>query len=286
MIGLGLPVPPGFVVCAEAFRAFLDQSGGAELIARLMEGLDVDDAADMDRVSGEIRELIISSLLPSEIDQAIREAYHSLQHLMSRAAARGEGAHATNNDLLAVRSSAVCEDGGTASFAGQHETFLNVKGVDAVLARVRECWASFFAPRALFYRARKGSLNDTRMAVVVQEMVLAEKSGLIFTVDPIQNRRDCMVIEAVFGLGEAVVSGLVTPNHYVIARDSGASVHEFILEEEGAARVLSTQELNRLWELGLRLEQAFGSPQDVEWCIRGEELLLLQSRPITTLDHA
>lgn len=269
MTALGLPVPPGFVVCAETFRVFLHQSGGAELIANLMHRLDVNEATGVERVSEEIRELITSIPLPAEIDRAIRESYGRLKH----------------PNLLAVRSSAVCEDGRTASFAGQHDTFLNVKGVDAVLARVRECWASFFAPRALFYRERKGSLDDTRMAVVVQEMVPAEKSGVMFTVDPVQSRHDCMVIEAVLGPGEAIVSGTVTPDHYVIARGTGAIVHEFIPEEEGA-RVLSTDELNRLRELGLRLEQAFGSPQDVEWCIRGEDVLLLQSRPITTLNHA
>ena len=127
-----------------------------------------------------------------------------------------------------MRSSAVGEDGEGASFAGQQETFLNVRGDDAVARDVRECWASFFAPRALFYRAQKGTLSDTRMAVVVQEMVLAEKSGVLFTMDPIRKRRDHMVIEAVFGLGEGVVSGMITPDHYVVDRKSGAVVNEVI----------------------------------------------------------
>ena len=114
------------------------------------------------------------------------------------------------------------EDGLTASFAGQQESYLNVRGGDAVLDRVQECWASFFSPRALFYRAQKAVLGDTRMAVVVQEMVQADKSGVMFTVDPIRNRRECMIIEGAPGLGEAIVSGEITPDHYVVSRDDGA----------------------------------------------------------------
>ena len=184
--------------------------------------------------------------------------------------------------MLAARSRAVSEDGQTASFAGQQESYLNVRGGDQVLHRVRECWASFFSPRALFYRARKAVLADTRMAVVVQEMVQADKSGVMFTVDPIRNRRECMVIEGAPGLGEAIVSGEITPDHYVIARDAEIVVDVFIAD--GArGQVLMDRELNGLRELRLRLERFFGSPQDVEWCIRGDALLLLQSRPITTL---
>jgi pyruvate,water dikinase len=140
-----------------------------------------------------------------------------------------------------------------------------------------------FSPRALFYRAQKGVLADTRMAVVVQEMAGAEKSGVMFTADPVQNRRDHMVIEAVLGMGDALVSGEVTPDHYVIERADGSLVREFVPQEKGSARILTAAELNGLREMGLRLEAFFGKPQDVEWCIRGQELLLLQSRPITTL---
>jgi pyruvate,water dikinase len=206
--------------------------------------------------------------------------------------------------LVAVRSSAVSEDGDAASFAGQQETYLNVRGAAGVTAAVKACWASFFEPRALFYREAKGALADTQMAVVVQQMVQSEKSGVMFTIDPVQKRRDRMVIEAVFGLGEGIVSGLLTPNHYLVDRDDGTVLDAFVgyqpfavvhdperggtqqvplTEEEGSARVLSEPELDRLRQVGLRLEECFGGPQDVEWGIRGEELLLLQSRPVTTL---
>lgn len=276
----GLPVPPGFVVCASAFDAFLDHGGGGDLISHVTNGLDVDDRVALEAASAQARIAIVSRPLPPALDQAVRRAYHTLGHDVP----------------VAVRSSAVCEDGEAASFAGQQETFLNVRGADAVVQRVKECWASFFSPRALFYRAQKGlprrsahsdegakagALGDRRMAVVVQHMVLADKSGVLFTIDPVQRRRDRMIIEAVRGPGDALVSGLITPAHYVVDRDDGSVVDERV--PHGHDRVLTGDELNRLRQMGLRLETFFGSPQDVEWCIRGDELLLLQSRPITTL---
>ena len=288
MARAGLPVPPGFVVCAAAFREFLAGNGGVDRVAALTSGLDVDDDIALEEASGNLREFILSRALPASLQAEIRDAYHNLG----------------DDVLVAVRSSAASEDSETASFAGQQETFLNVLGADGVVGRVRECWASFFTPRALFYRARKGVLSDTAMAVVVQEMVHADKSGVMFTVDPVYRRRDHMMIEAILGLGEAIVSGSLTPDNYVVDRGDGRLVREFIAvqpvalmydsavggtvavplaEEVGGARLLSDGELNGLREMGLLLETFFGGPQDVEWCIRGNELLVLQSRPITTL---
>ena len=262
----GLPVPPGFVIVAGAFQEFLDSCGALGVIQRLTKDLDVEDSGAVDRAAGAIQELIIAAPLPSPLMHHISAAYTRL----------------VNNTLVAVRSSAVSEDGAAASFAGQQETYLNVRGLDAVLRHVQECWASFFSPRALFYRARKGVLSDTRMAVVVQEMVVADKSGVMFTVDPIRNRYECLVIEGAAGLGDAIVSGEITPDHYVVLREDGSIVEQYIPEDDGSP-VLTTNELQQLRVLGLRLEQFFGSPQDVEWCIRAENVLLLQSRPITTL---
>ena len=266
MASAGLPVPAGFVITADAFRGFLDSCDGVSLIARLTGTLDADDAAALEVASQRIRGVILTTPLPAHMADAICAAYGQLPH----------------DGLVAVRSSAVSEDSNTASFAGQQETYLNVQGAGEVLQRVRECWASFFSPRALFYRQQKGVIGDTRMAVVVQQMVLADTSGVMFTIDPIRNRRDCMVIEAAPGLGEAIVSGEITPDHYVVSRADGSVVDEFIPGDD-EKRVLQPVDLNRLRELGLRLEKFFGSPQDVEWCIRGRELHLLQSRPITTL---
>jgi pyruvate,water dikinase len=266
MAAAGLPVPPGFIIAAGAFREFLESCGGLELVARVTDNLDTHDSAALEDAAQRIRRVIMVTPLPSRFSQAIRTAHEQLQH----------------GELVAVRSSAVAEDGVEASFAGQQETFLNVRGTQEILDRVKECWASFFSPRALFYRSQKAVLGDARMAVVVQEMIQADKSGVMFTVDPIRNRRECMVIEGAPGLGEAIVSGEITPDHYVVSRHDGAVVEEFIPDDE-RGRVLEPDELRQLRTLGVRLEEFFGSPQDVEWCIRGGELLLLQSRPITTL---
>jgi pyruvate,water dikinase len=266
MSAAGLPVPPGFVIASNAFQAFLQSCDGVDTIGTLIETLDIEDAAAVERVAARIQALITSTPLPDALVHSIRTAHGDL----------------TNSALVAVRSSAVSEDGTGASFAGQQETYLNVRGLEDVLRRVQECWASFFSPRALFYRAQKSVLADTRMAVVVQEMIQPDKSGVMFTVDPVRNRRECLVIEAAPGLGEALVSGVITPDHYVVLRTDGSAIEEF-LPDPDRDRVLDDDELVRLRDVGMKLEEFFGSPQDVEWCIRGGELLLLQSRPITTL---
>src|SRR5207245_10660855 len=156
---------------------------------------------------------------------------------------------------VAVRSSACAEDSEIASYAGQQETYLNVSGDDEVCARVVDCWASFFSERALFYRFRKGSLMDLGMAVVVQKMLDPIKSGVIFTVDPVSRRRDRMIIEAVFGLGEQVVSGTVTPDHYVVDR-AGNVKREHIVDK----RVLETEEIRQLVALRRTLEERLRAP--------------------------
>ncbi|MBV9280875.1 MAG: pyruvate, water dikinase, partial [Chloroflexi bacterium] len=179
---------------------------------------------------------------------------------------------------VAVRSSASAEDSEAASYAGQQETYLNVSGADEVCRRVVDCWASFFSERALFYRGRKGSLADLGMAVVVQKMVDPEKSGVMFTVHPVNHRRDRMIVEGVYGLGEQVVSGEVTPDHYVVDRSGKVKLEKLV-----HGRVLGEEELRRLAELGRKLEEYFGRPQDVEWAMADGQIYLLQSRPVTTL---
>jgi pyruvate,water dikinase len=153
-----------------------------------------------------------------------------------------------------------------------------VSGGDDVRRRVLDCWASFFSERALFYRSHKGSLHDLGMAVVVQKMLVPTKAGVLFTVDPVLRRRDRMMIEGVFGLGEQVVSGEVTPDHYVVDR-VGAIKREHIVKQ----RVLEPEEIRQLVALGTQLAKQFGAPQDIEWAIEDGSIYLLQSRPITTL---
>jgi pyruvate, water dikinase len=273
MAALGLPVPPGFAVPAAALAAALPD-GGAEL-----RGL-------AQREDAEAAQALIRTV---ELDPALREA------VLSAYAALGPG-----DAPVAVRSSACAEDSEAASFAGQQETFLHVRGGDELRARIRDCWASFFSERALFYRAQKGSLADLSIAVVVQRMVDADVSGVLFTCDPVRKRRDRMVVEAVIGLGEAAVSGAVTPDHYIIKRDgrvrkahvhqqpyaivageAGGVVERPLDPEEGAARKASDDLLAELARLGEDLEQRVGVPQDIEWAVQGGELYVLQARPVT-----
>ena len=242
MTAAGLPVPTGFVVCADV----LEESVDAERLRALAR-------AD-DHVAAQ--ELVGSAEPPQELAAAYDRV----------------------GGDVAVRSSACAEDSEAASFAGQQETYLHVRGADDVAARVVDCWASFFSERALFYRARKGSLDDLGMAVVVQRMVEPEKSGVLFTADPVQRRRDRMVLEAVFGLGERIVSGEVTPDHYVLDRQGEVKREHLV-----SGGVLEAAEIVQLADLGRLLETHFGGPQDVEWALAGGEIHLLQSRPVTTL---
>jgi pyruvate, water dikinase len=273
MASLGLPVPPGYVVPAEALATAMPD-GGAELL-ELARRRDADGA-----------QALIRSV---ELDPALREA------VLRAYADLGEG-----DPPVAVRSSACAEDSEEASFAGQQETFLHVRGPDPLRARVRDCWASFFSERALFYRAQKGSLDDLGMAVVVQRMVDADLAGVLFTCDPVRKRSDRMIVEAVLGLGEAVVSGQVTPDHYVLKRDGsvrkaqvhaqpfaivaspeGGVVEQPLGAEEGGARKASDDVLAELARIGDDLEQRLGRPQDIEWAVQDGEIFVLQARPVT-----
>ncbi|MGI9647328.1 MAG: PEP/pyruvate-binding domain-containing protein [Acidimicrobiia bacterium] len=282
MRAAGMPVPPGFVVTAAAFDHSLAGHGLQPKIAGLAAGFE--PGSEGSRIARDIQGLVLGTPLAGDLIAQVSGAYAGL-----------------GSDVpVAVRSSAASEDGEVASFAGQQETYLNVVGPDEVLERVVECWASFFSERALFYRQSKGSLSDLGMAVVVQQQIASDKSGVMFTTDPIRRRSDQMVIEAVFGLGEALVSGLSTPDHYVakldgtvkkarvgrqdqmIARDPSGGTRTLDLDAaKAAARVLGDDEIARLVALGLKLQEAFGSPQDVEWAFEADELFALQSRPIT-----
>jgi pyruvate,water dikinase len=277
MTSLGLPVPPGFVVPAEALAAALPD-GGAELRALVAGGA----AAD---VAERAQAMVAGTTMPAALCDALAAAYAGL----------GDG-----DVPVAVRSSACAEDSETASFAGQQETYLHVRGVHAVVGRVRDCWASFFSERALFYRSRKGSLDDLGMAVVVQRMVQADVAGVLFTCDPVQRRHDRMVVEAVLGLGEAVVSGEVTPDHYVLKRDGrvkkaqvmtqpyaivsvpeGGTRERELSAQEGGSRKLADEQLAALARIGADLEERLGCPQDIEWALQDGEIYVLQARPVT-----
>ena len=264
MTELGLPVPEGFVVPADVLATVVD----AEALRAALP-------------DHEKAQAIVAA---AEVPEAIAEAYAALG----------------DDPPVAVRSSACAEDSETASYAGQQETYLYVRGAGAVRDRVRDCWASFFSERAIFYRQKKGSLDDLGMAVVVQRMVRADVAGVLFTCDPVRGRRDRMVVEAVLGLGEAAVSGQVTPDHYILKRDGtvrkaqvsqqpiaivpveAGGTEERELGDEGGEQKLEEHQLRRLAKLGDDLEQRLGGPQDIEWALEGGELYVLQARPVTT----
>ena len=286
----GLPVPPGFVVGASAYVAFCEETGVREEIERRLGEVDVEDTAALSGAAAEIRSLIESKPMSERLEEAIVAAYRELAG-EDRAVA------------VAVRSSATAEDTESASFAGMNETFLNVRGEAAVIEAVRRCWSSLFGARTVYYRAKRGfGQADMDIAVVVQRQVDAIRAGVMFTVDPASGAPDRLVIEGSFGLGEAVVSGSVTPDRYVVdkatlgltgreihskelmvkPKPGGGTVTRRLPAEQADLPVLGDEEARSIAELGKRIEAHYGAPQDTEWAIdaRGR-VWMLQSRPIT-----
>ena len=282
----GLPVPPGFVVSAGAYRTFLQETG---IEAELFEAVDVDpeDSTALAEAAERAQQLILDAEFPESLRSEVLSAYEEI----------GDDA------AVAVRSSATAEDLPDASFAGQQETFLNVTG-EKLIQRVRECWASLFTQRAIYYREDQGFDHDiVDIAVVVQLMVDADKSGVLFTSHPSTGDPE-MIVEAAWGLGEAVVAGEVSPDNYVIDRASGSvtdiavadkkvkyvrdeetgeTVERAVPDADRERQVLDEDELGALRELGETVEDHYGDPQDVEWAIADGEVYMLQSRPITTI---
>ncbi|WP_424019890.1 phosphoenolpyruvate synthase [Halorientalis pallida] len=285
----GLPVPPGFVVTAGTYRRFIEETGIDE---ELFEAVDVDaeDSKALAEAEARAQELILETEMPEDLREEILASYEEI---------------GDDEAFVAVRSSATAEDLPDASFAGQQETFLNVTGQD-LLDRVKRCWASLFTQRATYYRQEQGFAHDkVDIAVVVQQMVEAEKSGVMFTSHP-STGEPKVIIEAAWGLGEGVVSGSVTPDNYVIDRESGAVTDVEVADkktmyakdpetgetnerpvpdEKRNERVIDEAEIERLVELGERVEDHYDTPQDVEWAIFEGEVYMLQSRPITTISE-
>jgi pyruvate,water dikinase len=283
----GLPVPSGFVVTAGTYREFIEDAGIDE---ELFSAVDVDheDTSALREAHEHAHDLIMETPVPDDVREGILSAYRSL----------GDGER-----FVAVRSSATAEDLPDASFAGQQETFLNVRE-NALIERVKECWASLFSQRAIYYRNRQGFPHaEVDIAVVVQEMVPAEKSGVLFTSHP-STGDPRIIIEAAWGLGEAVVSGSVSPDNYVVDKESGEAetitvadkkvmmlkdeetgetVERAVPDEKRSKRVLGDDEIAELADLGRQVEDHYGAPQDVEWAVYDGDIYMLQSRPITTI---
>jgi pyruvate,water dikinase len=283
----GFPVPGGFCVSTDAFREFLDGSDTSPLFDRLAS-LNPEDTEAL-RIAGEATRAVLGQLpVPEPVANAVENAW------------RQTGA----DHFYAVRSSATAEDLPTASFAGQQDTYLNIRGRDALIERVRDCWVSLFTDRAIAYRARNGfDHRRVLLSVVVQRMVMPEVSGILFTADPVNGRRHIVSIDAGFGLGEALVSGLTSADLYKIDKRTRAIVQKTIArktlaivplpeggtrretlgDERGTQASLGDAQALALADLGARIEAHYGAPQDIEWCIENERIHVVQSRPITTL---
>ena len=285
----GFPVPGGFVVTTGAYHAYVEFNELGAFSLEAVQGLPVDDPAALEAASQAIRSTFAAGKLPPELASALREAYAAL-----------------DRPTVAVRSSATAEDLPGLSFAGQQDTYLNVRGEEALLEAVVDCWSSLWTARAIGYRARNAiPQDDLALAVVVQEMVQSETSGVIFTANPVDGKRTEMVIEATLGLGEALVSGQVEPDRYLVEAASGrivsktlgaksVAIHsqagggtvrrEHTLAEEAAAQqALPDESITELAQAGRRIAGFLGSPQDVEWAWAGGKIHILQSRPITSL---
>ncbi len=290
MTAAGLPVPPGYVVGAPTYAAFCDEGGLRARIEERLSGLDVDDTAALDAAAADVREMVEDEPIPDWLSDAIESGYSEL------AGRKGDAP-------VAVRSSATAEDTESASFAGMNETFLNIKGGESVVDAVRRCWSSLFGGRTVFYRAKRGfGQADMDIAVVVQAQIPATRAGVMFTIDPASGAEDRLVIEGAFGLGESVVSGSVSPDRYIVDKQTlriikrevhhkeliiegtpdGGTVTRELTEDESMRPVLSDDEVHTIAELGRRDEEHYGAAQDTEWAFDPDgEAWMLQSRPVT-----
>jgi pyruvate,water dikinase len=288
MAAAGLPVPPGFHITTQAYRRFVDENGLDHAILSAAAQAVADHPATLERASAQIQSRLDKSTIPQDLAALIERSYHEL----------GAG-----DPPVAVRSSATAEDLPEMSFAGQMETYLNVCGASNVLAAVKRCWASLWTARALSYRAQHGIRpQDVSIAVIVQELIPADVAGILFTANPLTGARDQMMLNAAWGLGEAIVGGQVTPDTIIISKQTGAIASQDIARKEvmtvrvpGGTREESVPADKRLRaavqpaqavelaRLGAKIEQLYGQPMDIEWAICAQRVFILQARPITAL---
>jgi len=291
MTSAHIPVPPGFIVTANAYYNFLQKSKLTDKIRNLLKPLEPSNSKQLQQIAARVKQVILAAPMPPELAKEIQEAYIKM----------GRG-------LVAVRSSATAEDLPEASFAGQQRTFLNVQGEKEVVAAVRECWASLFEARAIYYRHHQGFDHlKVGLAVPVQKMVESHTSGVMFTIEPVTNDNGKVVVEAVFGLGEALVSGEVTPDLYVVdkeelkiinkriakqewqlvrnpvANDKEVNIQVTLPEAAQTQQKLSDDEIIQLVELGKQIENHYQFPQDIEWAKEDNQLYIVQTRPVTTI---
>ncbi len=280
-----IPVPPGFVILVSAFEKFLEETDLNIEINAIMKKIKHNDINSVEKASVQIKDMIENLEIPQDIAKEIKKSFQSLK-----------------SKYVAVRSSATAEDSSVASWAGELETYLNVTEKN-LLKSVKKCWASLFSPRAIFYRFEK-NLQDQKVsvAVVIQKMVQSEISGICFTVHPVTEDKTQMIIEAGWGLGEAVVSGSITPDSYVLNKKNFSIIDinvaeqekEMALDKKGVKwkkvpsskqnkQKLKEKELIKLSKLCVQIEKHYQKPQDIEWAIEKNKIYITQSRPITTL---
>lgn len=295
MVHARIPVPPGFVVTAPAYFEFLKGTNLMVDIRSLLDGLDVNDSKALQKASAKIKNKIAGAAMPVYMIREIKAAYKKM-----------------GNGLVAVRSSATAEDLPDASFAGQQRTYLNISGEDSVIKAVQGCWASLFESRAIFYRNEQGYNHfKVGIAVPVQRMIQSEAAGVLFTVEPLTSDRSKIIIEGIFGLGEAIVSGDLTPDQYSVDKKSLAILDKTVVKQDWQlvhnpkastkeldtnikaqvptrqrqAQKLADGDIVKLARIGKKLEDHYGSPQDVEWARENKRLYILQTRPVTTLNQ-
>ena len=299
MINAGLPVPPGFAVTAYSYEKYIEEKRIAEQIYKIIKETvtNQNDPKQYDAASKKIRELMEKTPMPKDIENAIVTAYKELNARLK-----------LKDTFVAVRSSATAEDLPDASFAGQQETFLNVRGAEDLLQKVIKCWSSLFTPRAIFYRTEKGFPHEkVFISVGVQKMVNSGCAGVMFTINPVTGNKDEIVIEGNYGLGETVVSGVVNPDDFVVDKSNetikerrierktieyirdpktGKTVHLDIPIDKQRVTCISDQEILKLAQLAKQIEKHYGKPMDIEWAIDQDlsypqNMFIVQARPET-----
>lgn len=291
MTKAGFPVPNGFIVTAHAFFEFIKQNNLEKKVKNLLNTVNFDNSHSLKQVSDHIKKEVLNGEISQEL---VKEIYLSYKALGSP----------TEDALVAVRSSATAEDLPNASFAGQQETFLNVKGESNLILKIKECWASLYEERAIFYRhENKFDAVKVGIAVPVQKMIESEKSGVMFTINPVDNDKTKIVIEAVYGLGEMIVQGMVKPDHYEVSKATNkitvkeiSSQDKMMIKSGNGNKItrvpllkkrrqkISDKNIIDLYNLGKKLEKHYYFPQDVEWAVQGDQVYLVQTRPITTIE--
>jgi len=300
------PVPPAFAVTTEAYHYFIESTGLRQKIDDMLTKItDIENTQILTDKAKEIRELVIETELPKDLREEILEAYDhfnvDLKEIKGSPDALAIMKTGREPIFVAVRSSATAEDLSDASFAGQQDSFINIKGNDEVLLNIKKVFASTFTARAIYYRLKKGFSAHVGISAIVQKMISSEKSGVMFSVDPVRTTN--ILIEAVFGQGEGIVSGRIKPDSYVVSRDleiisetvsdkkiaivrdsSGITKSVTLNADRSRQKVLKTHEVKQLAEYALKLEEHYKKPQDIEFALEDGEIYIVQTRAITTLD--